>query len=835
MNVLRRGTVLAGTVASLLAAGAGPARAQVDVPDLIRQQTGQEVTEEEILERLQASGLTRSQMRNRLLSMGMDPTLADPYFDRLEGRAGELPAPEASFIAALQRMGFLRTGVPDSLAVSGDTVRRRPLPDDTLPVSPFLDSLALEPELPVFGKATFTRTTSQFRPAFTGPVPPNYRLGPGDEIVLVLTGDVELAYTLPVSREGAIIIPDVGEVLVNGLTLSGLEERLYDRLGRVYSGVRRGPEATTHFQVSLGRLRMNEIFVIGEVEYPGSYEVSSLASVLQALYEAGGPSDDGSFRRVQVRRGNELVAEVDLYDYLLSANTGGDVRLEHGDVVFVPVAGPQVWLDGAVRRNAIFEVAEGETLVDLMEFAGGAEAHGDVSRILIERIVPLDERTAARERVLVDVDLPRVRAAAGVVPLADGDRVSVPELGDESHDRVVLAGSVYRPGPYQLTAELSVQALVERAGGVRPDAFEPVAHVTRLNPADSTYALLRVALDPNAAPPGVPDAASVLLQDQDSVMVFGRATLSTEREVRVEGEVKEPGLFRLSDGMTVEDLILSAGGFTERAQGLHVEVARLLPGFERQDTVATTFGVSMEGTIPWRVLGRDLVEGTDTAPRPDLPSAAEVSLMEGDRVIVRPLPGYVTQATVEVRGEVQVPGRYPLLEREERLSSLVERAGGLTPEAHVEGAHMLRDSTLVGINLAQVLANPGGESDVVLRPDDQLEVPDYDGTVLVLGAVAFETRVIYDPDLDFSDYLARAGGASADADLGRASILYANGSRATVNRRLLFFTSRPRVEAGSTIFVPFAPEAGGTDWNAVVTRGLGILGSIATLVVAFTR
>jgi protein involved in polysaccharide export with SLBB domain len=386
-----------------------------------------------------------------------------------------------------------------------------------------------------------------------------------------------------------------------------------------------------------------------------------------------------------------------------------------------------------------------------------------------------------------------------------------------------------------LTPDLSVQALVERAGGLRPDAFEPVAHITRLNTADSTYVLLRVNLDPNNAPPGVPGAASVLLQDQDSVMVFGRATLATEREVRIEGEVKEPGLFRLADSMTVEDLILSAGGFTERAQGLHVEVARLLPGFERSNTVAATFGVSMEGTIPWLVMGRDLAEVGDTAPPPNLPSAAEVTLMEGDRVIVRPLPGYVTQATVEVRGEVQVPGRYPLLEREERLSSLVARAGGLTDEAHVDGSHLLRDSTLVGIDLARVLANPGGEGDVVLRPDDQLVVPDYDGTVLVLGAVAFETRVIYDPDLDFGDYLERAGGASAEADLGRASILYANGSRATVNRRLLFFTSRPDVEAGSTIYVPFAPEDAGTDWNAVVTRGLGILGSIATLVVAVTR
>jgi protein involved in polysaccharide export with SLBB domain len=326
----------------------------------------------------------------------------------------------------------------------------------------------------------------------------------------------------------------------------------------------------------------------------------------------------------------------------------------------------------------------------------------------------------------------------------------------------------------------------------------------------------------------------VLLQDQDSVTVFGRAELETPRLVRVEGEVKNPGEFRLADGMTVEDVILSAGGFTERAQGLLVEVARLEPTFQRRDTVARTFAVSMRGTIPWRVLGRDvLASGISLAA--DLPSAADVTLMEADRVIVRPLPGYVAEATVEIQGEVRTPGRYPLLEREERLSSLVRRAGGPTTEAYLAGAHLIRDSTLVGIDLPRILSNPGGREDVILRPDDVVRLPVHDGTVLVLGAVAFETRIIYDPGLGFEDYVERAGGASAEADMGRASILYANGTRATVGNRLIFFTSHPRVQPGSTIYVPFAPEGAGTDWNMVITRGLGILASVATIVVALGR
>jgi len=288
--------------------------------------------------------------------------------------------------------------------------------------------------------------------------------------------------------------------------------------------------------------------------------------------------------------------------------------------------------------------------------------------------------------------------------------------------------------------------------------------------------------------------------------------------------------------MTVEDATLSAGGSTERAQRLEVEVARLEPGLQRADTVARTFAVSMEGTIPWQVLGRDLRgPEAELLRAPLAESGDEVVLQEGDRVIVRPLPGFVEDATVEIRGEVQVPGRYPLLAREERLSSVVRRAGGFTDDAYVDGAHLVRDSTLVGIDLAEVMEDPGSDADIVLRPDDVLNVPIYDGTVLVQGAVAFDTRVIYDRGIGFEEYVRRAGGAVAEADMERANILYANGERAVADDFLLLFTSYPDVEPGSTITVPYQREATGTDWNSVVTQGLGLLGSIATLLVAITR
>lgn len=834
-----------------------------EAQQLIEARTGRQVSQEQILQQLQASGLSRSQVRNRLLGLGLDPALADPYFDQLEGRAGsQIGEPTDAFVSALARMGLLEPAGGSSDTASGGTFL-----DGTSDSQEFLgalgpraDSLTAEGNLPIFGKAVFARRTSQFRPLLSGPVPPDYVLGPGDELSLVLTGDVELAYTLPVSREGTIVIPDVGQVIVNGLTLAQLEDRLYDRLGRVYSGVDRGADAGTQFQLSMGRLRLNEVFVIGEVEYPGAYEVSALATTLAALYQAGGPAAEGSFRRVEVRRGGAVVAEVDLYDYLLAADTGGDVRLEHGDVVFVPLAGRRVRLMGEVPRNAVFEVVPGETLSDVVRFAGGGRPAADLARVRIDRILPPDERTDARERVLVDVDLPRVTASSAIVPLEDGDEVTVPPIGEEQRNRVVLSGAVFRPGPFELAADMTIWDLIRRGGGLRPEAFAPVAHVTRLNPVDSTYALRRVSLQTRADGTPMDD---LRLEDQDSVQVFARSTLITPRRVRIEGEVKAPGEFVLADSMTVEDLILAAGGFTERAQGLTVEIARLDPGLVRRDQVARVYGVDMDGTIPWTILGRNFdmadavllqggsgADGSGATDSPDgldgsggdaggdapsLGNASEVVLLEGDRVIVRPLPGFVEEATVEVTGQVQYPGRYALLQREERLSSLLRRAGGFTDEAYVAGGHLTRDSTLVGIDLPGIVDDPDSDADVVLRPDDVLHVPLYDGTVLVRGAVASESRVIYDNGLDFTDYVERAGGATVEADMERANVLYANGERAVASEVLWLFTNYPDVGPGSTITVPYAREQEGTNWNSVVTQGLGVLGSIITIAVALSR
>ena len=328
-----------------------PARGQ-DANDLrsrAEQLLGRNLTDEDVVALLRDSGLTSDELRIQLEAQGVQPGDIDSYVAVLEGRIDDVseidPTEVLQILAgnpALQQDAYLQS------LLGADSTQAFLAPDTAL-AGP-----------PIFGKQLFERSTTQFLPVLTGPVPRDYMLGPGDEIVLVISGDVELAYSLPVTREGWFVIPDVGRVSVSGLTLEQLEDALFSRLSGVYSGISRGPEATTFFSVSLGELRLNRVYVVGEVERPGAFDVSSLSTALSALYYAGGPNSTGSFRAIAVNRGNRTIRTVDIYDYLLEGKTIDDVTLDQGDVVFVPLAETQVEIDGAIRRPGIYEMAEGE-------------------------------------------------------------------------------------------------------------------------------------------------------------------------------------------------------------------------------------------------------------------------------------------------------------------------------------------------------------------------------------------------------------------------------------------------------------------------------------------
>ena len=763
------------------------------------------LTPSDILERLRASGLTREQLRERLRMAGYDPALADRYFDevrrdssRVETGAAGVPVarPTSTMVEALRRIGVLlptdSLAPADSLMADSARTMRRDRRSTTAPQ--------------IFGRELFSASTTQFQPISAGPVDPDYRLGPGDEVTLIITGDVQAAYPLRVTPEGFIVIPEVGQVLAAGLTMEGLKRRLNERLGRVYSGVQTG---STQFDLSTGRLRRNLIYIIGEVDIPGAQLLGGGSTVFNALYQAGGPSEQGSFRQIELRRDNAVIRTVDLYDYLMRGDKSGDIRLDQGDVIFVPIAGPRVTVTGSVNRPAIFELKPGETLSDVLRFAGGIQAEAAVDRVQIDRILPPSQRQAGvYPRILVDVPLADLRAGSAV-PLHDGDRVLVFAVSTERRNRITITGDVQRPGEYEYRAQMTAADAIQRAQGLQPSAYTPTAHVVRLNLADSTTTLIRVTFDDPNSPI---HASRVVLRDLDEIVVFSRTQMAIPENVEIFGMVKDEGLYPFSRGMTVQDLVLLAGGLQEGALEREVEVAR---------RIATASGdsVAVVHRVPFRITG---------AP-PAGPQ--DFTLQPGDQVFVRRIPGYEPLKTVQIGGEVVYPGGYTVESKQERVSNLIRRAGGLTSEAYAPGFRLFRGDRPVAINLPRAIARPGSADDLIIEPGDRLEVPRYDPTVLVTGAVAFETRVRYQSGLDLDDYIERAGGARDDADVDNASVRYPNGELRTV-RSYLGISRMPNVQPGSTITVPSRPEINRFNWDQFLARSLSVLSTLATLIVA---
>jgi polysaccharide export outer membrane protein len=803
-----------------------PSGQQKPIPG-VAQQMLSNLTPQQIQARIEASGLTPAEIRDRLQRAGYDPSLLDAY---LGGTTTTTPAQDATFLQELQSIGVLRVaglpGVSDTLGLQGltgldtllqrtDTSRMRGMPDTTLHV---------------FGMDVFSRRTTQFNPVLTGPVGPDYRLGPGDQLNLILTGDVELAYQLDVTREGYVVIPDVGQVFVNGLTLGQLRDELYTRLGKVYSGVKRTPNATTHFDVSLGALRTNQVYVVGDVQRPGAYQVSSVATILEALYDAGGPAESGSFRSVIVRRGGKEVGAFDLYRYLTAGETPVELRLEEGDVVFVPPVGIQVALRGEVRHPALYELLPGEGLPDLVRYAGGLKPSASQSRIQVDRILPVGQRQNGRDREVLDVDYDSVAAGAEAFPLHAGDQVEVFPVLDQRRGWVQIDGAVYRPGTYELQPQSTVASLVARAGGPLPDVLAPILHVSRLDTLNGTRSLIRGSL---AA------AGSLPLEEFDEVTLFGQDSLLVPDSVSVYGLVQQPGTYPLAKGMNAEDLILDAGGFAQSADPRQAEVVRTRGLSGTNGHVSRSTYVALSGRIPYADSSAvdslpPLVaeNGQDPPPVP----AATVQLQPGDEVFVRQLPNYRPPRRVTVTGEVREPGIYVLQSMDERLASLVRRAGGLTPQAFADGIRLIRDSTIVAVDVQNAMKHPGSVDDPVLADGDSVVVPIYDPTVLVRGAVQFSTRVTYRNGMDLGDVLSAAGGLTSDADGGRTSVQYANGQRATLKHFLGITYSTPSIQPGSSVFVPRKPQGGpGFDWNSALTRILAVTSTMATLYIAIHR
>jgi protein involved in polysaccharide export with SLBB domain len=826
------GRLLAAATALLLLAP--PVAAQVpelpnaqSVPPEMVQQMLQQRPEmaQQLRDRLGTSGLSPDQVRERLRASGYPENMLDSYLGG-GGAAGASGggAPSASTFEAMRALGALSPkeadslkALQDSLFALADSIQGGLIgPRDTTPER--------NRPLRIFGLDVFRRRGREFQPALGGPVDPSYVLGPGDQLVLILTGDVEQVNNLTVTREGFIVIPQVGQLYVANLTLGQLEEQLYSRLGRVYSGVRKGPNARTRFQLSISKLRTIQVYVTGEVQRPGAYQVSAGGSVLASLYGAGGPSDRGSLRRVEVKRGSKSVGTLDLYDYLLRGENSTAVALASGDVLFVPPHGPRVKVTGEVLRPAIYELKPGETLRDLVADAGGYTESALTTRLQIHRVLPPGARgEPGRDRVVVDVSSDGMRS--GVVPpyaLEAGDSVVVFPVGNRTRAVVRVKGNVWTAGAVGFTPGMKLSDALRLAGGPKPDTYLGQVLVSRLRPDSTRYQLRSTLADSTGRP-----TDDLALQEDDEIAVFSRIDFRGERFVVVTGAVRKPGRLPYRDGMTLRDALLEASGLRVDAYLKEAEVARL-PADRTAGQVATTLRVPLDSTYVFDRAPDGAYHGPPGLPAP-AGGASEFILEPYDNVLVLAQPQWELQRLVAITGQVNFPGNYALASRTERLTDLIARAGGLTSEAYPTGVELYRsqkDQGRIGVDLPRALENPAYHDNLILIGGDSVHIPEYNPVVQVRGAVNAPVAVTWVKGKDVDFYVRAAGGYTERADKGRAFVTQPSGKLESVKRRFVLPDSKPQPLAGGVIQVPErSPRSGpGT---------LAIVGSIATILTAF--
>ncbi len=788
----------------------------------------------QLRQRLQTSGLSPTQVRARLKAAGYPESLLDQVMGANTGT-------ETSKVGADSLIGALRTlGVVDStdaavlrrMSIARSTAGREGARDGTSRDGDASDanSAALSATLPtsvgtvyqrdgstLFGLDLFSQSTTLFDPNSAGPVDPSYKLGPGDQLVLILTGDVEEAYTLDVTREGFVVVPVVGQVPVASLTLGDLDAMLRKRLARVYSGL----GSTTRFSVSVARLRSNQVFVVGDVKQPGSYRISSAGTALSALYAAGGPTDRGSLRGIEVRRRGAAAQKFDVYNYLIRGDASGDVRLENGDVLFVPTHGPRVRVLGGVLRPATYELRAGETLDDLIKSAGGFTDDASRRNVRVERILPPSQRTAeGSDRIVLDVAIPDQNdsRALAAVKLEAGDVVDVPKVANRVRRRIEVKGNVWQAGSQGITAGETLTEAIQRAGGLKPDTYLGRVIISRLK-SDSTREQVRATLRDLTGATTEP----ITLREDDEITVFSLTEFRAPRFVAISGAVARAGQYPYHEGMTLRDLVLQAGGLQPSAALRDVEVARL-PKTREEGVIASTFHAAIDSSY-------FATSGTPS-------TAAETVLEPYDNVLVFRQPDWQLQQTVVLTGEVRYPGVYSLRSKTERLSDLIGRAGGLTASAYAGGITFTRGESgqgRVGIDLPGVLKDKEDHDNLLLIAGDSIHVPRFNALVTIAGAVNSPLSVPYEAGKSLEHYIRAAGGVAAEGDGKRVWVQQANGKVESRHRAAMFFTSSPTPLPGSRVYVPQRDPNAKKDWTQILGTTAQVLGSLVTIIVVLNR
>lgn len=671
----------------------------------------------------------------------------------------------------------------------------------------------------IFGHDLFTIGALTFEPNLSIATPDNYVLGPGDEVIVDVWGDSQMTIKATVSPDGKIFISNVGPVTLAGLTIAEASSRIRGALMSIYEGLADG---AVQMKLSLGSIRSIQVNITGEVTASGTYTLPSLATLFHALHVAGGVSDLGTLRSVKIYRGGKLFSDVDVYDYILNGNSSRDIALRDGDLISVSPYGKLVEITGNVKRPMFYEMKGGETVADLIRFAGDFAGEANRSRVGVTR-----RQGGKYDSFTVD------SADFGNFALEDGDVVSVGGSIDRYENRVGIEGAVYRPGYYAIDNSMkTLKQLIERADGLREDAFMPRAILYREKP---DWSLEVKSVDLAKLMSG--EIADITLRPNDQFVVAAESGMRENYTVSILGSVSRPDTYPYAENMTVEDLLVAAGGLLESASTANVAITRRIKdpkSLNVNDQLFETFIINVNDSL-------------------SVDDGKEFVLEPFDQVYVRRSPVYITQSSVTVTGEVAFGGNYPLSHRNMRISEVIAAAGNVTPGAFVEGAYLLRRMTdeeriqsqalhdmitaqansgsrdslnmagakirsvyPVGINLEAALNNPGSDADIVLRDGDVVSVPLYNGTVRVMGAVLYPNSVTFTEGKKLKYYVDAAGGFDTRARKNKAFVIYMNGMVAS--------GKSAEIRPGCIVIVPSKNQTNPISWAEAV----GLLSSTAS-------
>lgn len=708
-------------------------------------------------------------------------------------------------------------GVGDRMRQANGGTQTRASESDVAPIV----SKTATGGMQIFGHDIFQNDKLSFEPNMNIATPASYVLGPGDEVLIDVYGTSQSSKKYPVSPEGTIIVEKIGPVHVSGLTIDEAQAKVSAKMGLHYQG--------SSIKLTVGQTRTVVINVLGEVINPGTYTLSAFSTVFNALYLAGGVTDIGTLRNIKVSRGGKIVSKIDVYDYIVNGRLSGNIMLQDNDAIIVGAYDALVQIDGTVKRPMYYEMKEGETLKSLLEYAGGYKSEANKSVVSVERKTD----SGLTVHTVNEWDF-----ASFVIQ--DGDFVGVKGIIGRYQNMVQVTGAVFYPGHYEMSNQCnSVRTLVEKAGGIKENAFTDRVVLFRMNENRKRKSM---SIDLTSILSG--SAPDVILENEDSLAIESDEEIVKNRKYYVYGPIVRPGSYQFVEGMTLEDAIIAAGGLKEEALLGNIEVARRLQYTDESDPTfnkkAKIYTFEVEKGLPVR-------EGQGFILKPF------------DVITVKRDPEYADVTMVQITGEVKYPGNYSLRSRDERLSDLIARAGGLTDAGFAEGARFSRALTQeereratqllemahsadtidvnkitiknrysVGVDLPKAISEPGCDKDIILRNGDQIEIPQRNNTVRITGDVLYPNTIPYIEGKSPSYYINQAGGVSSRGQRSKAFIIYANGQVSRLNHG--------RVKPGCEIVIPSKPEKPYDSQKVpMIMAGVSTLSTIGAILITALR